>query len=137
MRNCSHGGAGANTVGDTDGFGTDRRRAVTVESVAAVGDGAGPLQLEGHHTSQRPGIPASAAFAALVAAPVAVHPDGSTETAIFQHVYMMPATEVQERRWVGDIESSTPSIQAELAAGTEPEYHHPVQESDSAPGTAG
>ena len=109
----------------------------TGQLAAAVGDGAGPLQLEGHHTPQRAGIPASAAFAALVAAPVAVHPDGNTEIATFQHVYMVPATEVQERRWVGDIESSTPSIQAELAAGTEPEYRHPVQESDSAPGTAG
>ena len=120
----------------------------TGQLAAAVGDGTGPLQLEGHHTSQRPGIPA-AAFAALVGAlvgaPVAVHPGGNTE---IQHVYMMPATEVQERRWVGDIESSTPSIQAELAAGTEPEYRHPVQRrpdcvyspfqaSDSAPDAAG
>ena len=46
----------------------------------------------------------------------------------------MPVTEVYEQRWVGDIEStrvnrgqrSAPSIQAEPAAGTEPEYHHPV-----------
>ena len=51
-----------------------------------------------------PGIPASAAFAALVAqlaALGAVHPDGNTEIAAFQCVYKMPATEVQEQHWVG------------------------------------
>ena len=87
----------------------------------------------GHHTSQSPGIPASAAFAALVtqlAAPVATHPDGNTEIEEFQHVYKTPATEVQGQRWVGDIESTrvhasnhrqsrTPSIQADLAARSE------------------
>ena len=118
-------------MGDTDGLGTNRRRMGTGQVVAAVGGCAGPPQPEEHHTSQRSGILASAAFAALVVqpvAPVAVHPDGKK----------MPATEVQEQRWVGDIESarvhasnrgqrSTPSIQAELAAGTQPEYHHPVQ----------
>ena len=71
----------------------------------------------------------------------------------------MPAMEVQGQRWNGDIEStrvhalnrgqrSTRSIHAELAAGIEPEYHHPVQrppdcvyspfqEGDSAPDAAG
>ena len=83
-------------MGDTDGFGTDRRRMGTGQLVAAVGGGAGPPQL-GHRTSQRPGILASAVLAALVAAHVAVHPNGNTEIAEFQRVYKMPATEVQEQ----------------------------------------
>ena len=107
------------------------------QQVAVAVGGAGPLQLGRHHTSLRPGIPGSAAFAALVAAHISVHPDGNTEIAAFQRVYKTPAREVQEQRWVGDLERSTQSIQEKLAAGTEPEYHHPVQESDSAPGTAG
>ena len=131
MRKCSHQGAGegARTVGDTDGFGTDRRRMGTGQLVVAVGDGdgTGPPQPGRHRTSPRLEIPASAAFAALVAAPVAVHPDGNTEIAAFQHAYKTPATEVQEQRWVDDIERRTPSIQAELAAGTELEWHYPVQ----------
>ena len=133
----------------------------TGQLVAAVGGGARPPQPGGHYTSQSHGIPASAAFTALVtqlAASAAVHPDGNTEIAEFQHVYKMPATEVQEQRWVGDIEStrvhasnrgqSTPNIQAVLAAGTESEYHHPLrhqpdcvyppfQERDFAPDAAG
>ena len=120
-----------------------------------------PPQPGGHHTSQSLGTPASAAAAlvAQLAAPAAVHPDRNTWIVEFQHVYKMPATEVWEQHWVGDVEStwvhasnhkqrSTPSIQAKQAAGTEPEYHHPVrrqpdcvyspfQESDSAPDAAG
>ena len=102
---------------------------------------------------------AAAALVAQLAAPAAVHPDGNTDIAEFQHVYKMSATEVWEQRSVGDSEStrvhasnrgqrSTPGIQVELAAGTEPEYHHPgrrqpdslyspFQESDSAPDAAG
>ena len=116
-------------MGDTDGLGTDRRRMGAGQLVAAVGGGggAGPPHPDVHHTSQRPGIPASAAFTVLIAAPFAVHPDCDTEIAAFQRAYKTPATEVQEQRWVGDIKRSTPSMQAVLAAGTEPECHHIVQ----------
>ena len=65
VRKCSHRGAGARTVWDIDGFGTDCRR-TGIGQLRAVGGGAGPPQPEGHHTSQRPGILASAASAALV-----------------------------------------------------------------------
>ena len=51
---------------DTDGFGTDRRW-IGIGRLIAAGDGAGLPQLEGQCTSQIPGVPVSAAFAAFVA----------------------------------------------------------------------
>ena len=55
------------TEGDTDGFGTDRRWIGIGRLITAGGGGAELAQLEGQCTSQIPGVPASAAFAAFVA----------------------------------------------------------------------
>jgi len=149
-------------------------RKVGVGARAGTGGTALP-QLEERRASESLGAPASAAPAAFVVHPavsVAVLPSGNIEIEVFRRVYRMPGTVVRVQLrvqlrvqiWAGDIPErepdraqahtpnreswSTPSIQAELAAGTESECHHsvqhrsdcvcrPFQDDNFAPGVAG
>ena len=147
MRNYWSRSADASSRPDTG----DRDTGRSCDRMVDIGGGVGSVgmaHLKGLRTRRNPGVPASAAFAALVAqraVSVVVLPSGNTEIEESRHVYMIPGTvvgphvrvrvRVRVQTCVGDTngveqdrthmsnrgQKSTPSIQALFVAGIESE----------------